>query len=67
LGFNGTGVAMGTALGTLLADYSVNADSPQLGDALALPSPAWLPPSPFLGWGVRSTVAFLARRAGADR
>ena len=66
MGYNGTGVAMGTASGMLLADYAVGADSPLLGDALALPRPTWLPPQPFLGWGVRSTVAFLRRRAGAD-
>jgi glycine/D-amino acid oxidase-like deaminating enzyme len=67
LGYNGTGVAMGTASGMLLADYALSADSALLGDALALPRPAWLPPQPFLGWGVRSTVAFLRRRAGAER
>jgi glycine/D-amino acid oxidase-like deaminating enzyme len=67
LGYNGTGVAMGTASGVLLADYAVGADSALLCDALALPRPAWLPPQPFLGWGVRSAVAFLRRRAGAQR
>jgi glycine/D-amino acid oxidase-like deaminating enzyme len=67
LGYNGTGVAMGTASGMLLADYAVGADSALLCDTLALPRPAWLPPQPFLGWGVRSTVTFLHRRAAADR
>jgi glycine/D-amino acid oxidase-like deaminating enzyme len=67
LGYNGTGVAMGTASGMLLADYAVGADSALLCDALALPRPAWLPPQPFLGWGVRSAVAFLGWRAGAER
>jgi glycine/D-amino acid oxidase-like deaminating enzyme len=67
LGYNGTGVAMGTASGTLLADYAVGAESALLRDALALPRPAWLPPQPFLGWGVRSAVAFLGWRAGAER
>ncbi len=67
LGYNGTGVAMGTASGMLLADYAVGAESALLRDALALPRPAWLPPQPFLGWGVRSRVAFLRRRAGAER
>jgi glycine/D-amino acid oxidase-like deaminating enzyme len=67
LGYNGTGVAMGTASGALLADYAVGVDSELLHDALVLTPPAWIPPQPFLGWGVRSTVAFLRRRAGADR
>jgi hypothetical protein len=51
----------------LLADYALGAGSALLSDALALTRPAWLPPQPFLGWGVRSTVAFLGRRAGAER
>jgi glycine/D-amino acid oxidase-like deaminating enzyme len=67
MGYNGTGVAMGTASGMLLADYALGADSALLSDALALTRPAWLPPQPFLGWGVRSTVAFRGRRAGAER
>jgi glycine/D-amino acid oxidase-like deaminating enzyme len=67
LGYNGTGVSMGTASGMLLADYAVGAESALLSDALALPRPAWLPPQPFLGWGVRSRVAFLRQRAGAER
>jgi glycine/D-amino acid oxidase-like deaminating enzyme len=67
LGYNGTGVAMGTASGELLADYAVGAESELLRDALALTPPAWFPPQPFVGWGVRPTVAFLRRRAGADR
>jgi glycine/D-amino acid oxidase-like deaminating enzyme len=67
LGYNGTGVAMGTASGMLLADYAVGADSALLGDALALPRPAWLPPQPFLGWGVRFTLAFLRLRVRAGR
>jgi glycine/D-amino acid oxidase-like deaminating enzyme len=67
MGYNGTGVAMGTASGMLLADYALGADSALLSDALAPTRPAWLPPQPFLGWGVRSTVAFRGRRAGAER
>jgi glycine/D-amino acid oxidase-like deaminating enzyme len=67
LGYNGTGVAMGTASGMLLADYAVGADSAPLCDVLALRRPAWLPPQPLLGWGVRSSVAFLRRRAGVER
>jgi glycine/D-amino acid oxidase-like deaminating enzyme len=66
VGYNGTGVALGTASGMLLADYALCADSELVRDALALPRPSWLPPEPLLGWGVRSTLAFLRRRAGAE-
>jgi len=67
LGYNGTGVAKGTALGTLLADCALGEDSPLLRDAQALRRPAWLPPEPFLGIGVRAAVGFLQQRAGRER
>jgi glycine/D-amino acid oxidase-like deaminating enzyme len=65
-GYNGTGVALGTACGRLLADYALGADSPLLRDARSLPRPSWLPPEPLLGLGVRPTIAFLRSRAGAE-
>lgn len=67
LGYNGTGVAKGTASGTLLADHALGEDSALLRDLQALQRPAWLPPEPFLGIGVRAAVGFLQRRAGRER
>jgi glycine/D-amino acid oxidase-like deaminating enzyme len=62
-GCNGVGVAMGTLWGKLLADLAVGADSQDLKDLLALPRPAWIPPEPLLGVGVRSTLARLKAKA----
>lgn len=62
-GCNGVGVALGTISGTLLADRAVGADSELLSDMQALPRPAWIPPEPFLGIGVRATLAGLTARA----
>lgn len=67
VGYNGTGVAMGTGSGALLADLALGADSSLVSDALQLPKPSWLPPEPLLGWGVRGYTAYLQRRSGAER
>ncbi len=62
-GCNGVGVALGTISGTLLADLAVAADSDLLSDMQALPPPAWIPPEPLLGIGVRATLARLTAKA----
>jgi glycine/D-amino acid oxidase-like deaminating enzyme len=66
-GCNGTGVAMGTASGTLLADYALGVDSDLVRDALGVRAAAWLPPDPFLGLGIGAQTTLLARRAGRER
>jgi glycine/D-amino acid oxidase-like deaminating enzyme len=66
-GWNGVGVAMGTVSGRLLADLAVGVESDLLRDVQALPGPAWLPPEPLLGVGVRATLVRLQARAGAER
>jgi glycine/D-amino acid oxidase-like deaminating enzyme len=65
-GYNGVGVAMGTISGTLLADLVVGAESGLLADMQALPGPAWVPPEPLLGAGVRATLARLAAREAEE-
>jgi glycine/D-amino acid oxidase-like deaminating enzyme len=67
VGYNGSGIALGTASGLLLADSALGADSELLRDAQSLPHPAWLPPEPLLRLGVPATAAFLAYRAGSER
>jgi glycine/D-amino acid oxidase-like deaminating enzyme len=64
-GFNGAGIAMGTAAGKLLADLALGVDSDRLRDLLALPPPAWIPPEPFLSLGSRFKVASMNAQAGA--
>jgi glycine/D-amino acid oxidase-like deaminating enzyme len=66
-GYNGTGVALGTASGMALAEHALGEDSELVRDALALPHPRWIPPEPFLGLGVRSALGWLRARAGAAR
>jgi glycine/D-amino acid oxidase-like deaminating enzyme len=65
-GYNGVGLALGTASGQLLADLAAGSESPLLRDVQALPGPAWLPPQPFLGVGIRLALAHLQRRAGGE-
>ncbi len=66
-GCNGTGVALGTALGTLLADHALGERPELLRDAFSLRKPAWLPHAPLLGIGVRATLRLLGSRAGQER
>ena len=66
-GYNGSGVTRGTAFGAALAEYSSGGESALIGDCLASPSGAWIPPRPFLDIGARLTVASRFRGVGLDR
>jgi glycine/D-amino acid oxidase-like deaminating enzyme len=66
-GYNGSGVALGSGSGLALADHALGQDSPLVPDALALPRPAWIPPEPFIGIGVRATTTFLSLRARDEK
>ncbi len=66
-GYSGTGMAMGTAFGRMLADASLDVDSELLADVRTIPKASWIPPEPFLGLGVRAMTGFLQSRAGAER
>lgn len=61
--YSGAGIALGTALGTLLADFASGVDSPLLRDALALPKPRKMPPEPFRSLGARWVLARMNARA----
>jgi glycine/D-amino acid oxidase-like deaminating enzyme len=63
-GYTGAGIAMGTTAGMLLADLALGIGSPRLDDMLALPTPGWLPPRPFLDWGARFRVRRMNASAG---
>ncbi len=65
-GYNGVGLAMGTALGTLLADHISDEDSELLRQVRALPTATWMPPDPLLGVGVLAYTSWLKYRAGAE-
>ncbi len=61
--YNGVGIAMGSISGKLLADLAVGVDSELLNDMRSLPGPAWIPPEPLLGIGVRATLGRLMAHA----
>ena len=63
-GYTGGGIAMGTTAGMLLADLALGLKSKPLADMLALPTPTWLPPQPFLDVGIRLRVARMNASAG---
>jgi glycine/D-amino acid oxidase-like deaminating enzyme len=64
--YNGVGVALGTVSGALLADLAVGCPSELLSDLESLPGPAWIPPDPLLGIGIRLTLGRLRARAGRE-
>jgi glycine/D-amino acid oxidase-like deaminating enzyme len=64
--YNGVGMAMGAASGMLLADEAIGAESELLRDVRSLARPAWLPPPPLLGLGVRPALAWMHRRARSE-
>lgn len=61
--YTGAGIALGTAMGTLLADLALGEGSPLLDDLRTLPAPSRLPPEPFRSWGIRWTYARMNRSA----
>ncbi len=64
--FNGVGMAMGSALGMLLADEALGAESDLLRDARSLARPSWLPPPLLLGLAVRPALAWMHHQARAE-
>jgi glycine/D-amino acid oxidase-like deaminating enzyme len=67
VGYNGSGVALGSGSGLVLAEYALGEDCSLVPDALGLPQPAWIPPDPLLGVGVRAATSFLGLRARGER
>jgi glycine/D-amino acid oxidase-like deaminating enzyme len=65
-GCHGAGVALGTALGILLADDALGADSALLHEARALPRPLWVPGAPALRLGVGAELRMMAARSRAE-
>ena len=57
LGYCGVGLARGTISGRLLAEHAMGSESALIADVQALSRPTPLPPQPFLGIGIRATLA----------
>ena len=63
---NGVGIARGTILGKLLAEYLAGKSSPLLDIISEAGRPNKLPPRPFLDWGVKLNFANRRRIAGLE-
>lgn len=63
---NGLGLTRGTIAGKLIAEYALGVESELLDIMLEQPKPAANPPEPFLGLGVRSTLAWKEWQAGKE-
>ncbi|MCH7943442.1 MAG: FAD-binding oxidoreductase [Proteobacteria bacterium] len=67
VGYNGVGLARGTASGAALAEYVLGGDSELISDIKALAGPGRFPPRPFLDIGVAASLAWKSLRVGIDR
>jgi glycine/D-amino acid oxidase-like deaminating enzyme len=63
---NGLGLTRGTISGKLIAEYALGMDSDLLSIMLEQPKPCRNPPEPFLGLGVRSSLAWKEWTAGVE-
>ena len=64
---NGVGAAWGTISGTLLAELAVGSESQALSDIQYVTGmPSLNPPEPFLGFGVRTRIAFEKWRSRSE-
>lgn len=67
VGYNGVGLARGTASGAALAEYALGGGGGLIDDAKALAGPSRFPPRPFLDLGVAAALAWKSLRVGIDR
>ena len=67
LGYNGVGLARGTASGAALAEYVLGAEVDLIDDIEALAGPGRYPPRPFLDIGVAAGMAWKRLWVGIDR
>ena len=65
-GCNAGGIARNTALGALIADHALDHASELLASVRAMPSPAWVPPRPFLDIGAAIDLRRRRRGLGAE-
>lgn len=66
-GYNGLGIATGTALGTLVAERILGLDSPLLAAVSALPGAPWMPGGILLRLGFLAISGLMQLRAGPER
>ena len=67
MGYNGVGMARGTASGAALAEFVLGGEGELIDDIMALAGPSRFPPRPFLDIGVAVTVAWKNLWVGIDR
>ena len=63
---NGLGLTRSTVAGKLIAEYALGMNSELLDIMLEQPAPSRNPPEPFLGMGLRSSIAWKEWTAGAE-
>ena len=64
--YNGSGIGVGTLFGEQIAIKASNEYSSEIKTIEARKKPNWLPPQPFLNFGVRARLLFERLRASSD-
>lgn len=65
--YNASGVARGTIMGRLIADFAMNAPSALLDTANSLSEPSWIPPRPFFDMAAKARMAFERAKGKSER
>ena len=64
--YNGSGIGVGTLFGEQIAIKASNENSKEIKVIEARKKPTWLPPDPFLNFGVKSRLIYERIRASSE-
>jgi glycine/D-amino acid oxidase-like deaminating enzyme len=64
--YNGSGIGVGTLFGEQIAIKASNENSNEIEVIEARKKPTWLPPNPFLNFGVRSRLVYERIKASSE-
>jgi glycine/D-amino acid oxidase-like deaminating enzyme len=64
--YNGSGIGVGTLFGEQIAIKAINENSKEILAIEAIKKPTWLPPNPFLNFGVKSRLIYERVRSSSE-
>ena len=64
--YNGSGIGVGTLFGEQIAIKASNENSKEILAIEAIKKPTWLPPNPFLNFGVKSRLIYERVRSSSE-
>jgi glycine/D-amino acid oxidase-like deaminating enzyme len=64
--YNGSGIGVATLFGEQIAIKAINENSKEILAIEAIKKPTWLPPNPFLNFGVKSRLIYERARSSSE-